>query len=309
MVESLIDECNAVLEPFDFEIRSTRDQIDRHTIYALVGPLLQNVFSFPANPARRQINTASDTLIQTATPHSADEIAFFRRLLDAMFETNNTLNAEVLAVKANDAIHLNKKDDGTAALTLKAAEDALGAFVDEGWLAKSRYPPIPPVGYQPTTDTDSNNWYSLAPRGLLELAGYLKTTYNDGGSDSDDETAGSGDRVKSCEACREIITVGLRCGDLRCRARFHRPCEDQYFKVHRERRCPLCKAAWDAEPVGEEAAAKLRRRIVRSGGGTPGGQRVESVGGVEVEESAGEGMDVEVEVEVSTGAEDEDEED
>lgn len=132
-----ISDINDELSKFDFEIRSMRDQSDRHTIWAFV-------------------NSSPDTIIQMATHHSADEIAYFRRLLDAMFETNNTLRAEVLAVRANEALHLNKNpppprvDDArppassaavssSGGLTMKQAEEALKAFVDEGWLQKSRY--------------------------------------------------------------------------------------------------------------------------------------------------------------------------
>lgn len=134
-----VADINDELSKFDFEVRSMRDQGDHHTIWAFV-------------------NSNPDTIIQMATHHSADEIAYFRRLLDAMFETNNTLRAEVLAVRANEALHLNKNPPpppppadeaqsqaGSAAvsssggLTLKQAEEALKAFVDEGWLQKSRY--------------------------------------------------------------------------------------------------------------------------------------------------------------------------
>jgi hypothetical protein len=110
------------------------------------------------------VNTASDPLIQVATLHSADEIAFFKRLLDAMFETNNTLAAEVLAVKSTDALHLHKNprpdaaratqvEDGDApapvqisgpGLSMKEAEEALDDFVQEGWLQKSRFVLYPP---------------------------------------------------------------------------------------------------------------------------------------------------------------------
>jgi hypothetical protein len=137
MVAQNIADINEELSKFDFEIRSMRDQKDRSTTWAFV-------------------NSNPDTIIQGATHHSADEIAYFRRLLDAMFETNNTLRAEVMAVRANDAIHLNKNPPraveevvpegmhatSSGGLTMKGAEDALKVFVDEGWLEKSRYPPL-----------------------------------------------------------------------------------------------------------------------------------------------------------------------
>lgn len=85
------------------------------------------------------MNNSPDPIIEAATQHTPDEIAFFRRLLDAMFETNNTPRAEVLAVRAHDAIHLNKNVEAASGggLSLKGAEEALAKFVDEGWLEKS----------------------------------------------------------------------------------------------------------------------------------------------------------------------------
>lgn len=238
MVSEFIGDTNDQLSRFDFEIRSTRDQIDRSTIYVLV-------------------NTASDSIIQGATTHSADEIAFFRRLLDAMFETNNTINAEVFAVSTNDAIHLNKNplkepgeqpEDGTqvssGGLTLKGAEEALGVFVKEGWLMRSKA-----------------EWYSLAPRGLIELSIYITQTYNDEDDEDDEENpVPKRAKVKTCHACRDLLTVGQRCEKLSCDIRMHNPCAKQFFRDHRKK-CPGCQEPWTGNvPVGEAAAVKLRRR-------------------------------------------------
>ncbi|KAJ9649593.1 hypothetical protein H2199_000371 [Coniosporium tulheliwenetii] len=76
--------------PLDLEIRSTLSQhSDRTRVYALV-------------------NVTSDPQTQLATTHSADEIAFVKRVLDAMFETNNTSRAEVMAVAGMQALRLCK---------------------------------------------------------------------------------------------------------------------------------------------------------------------------------------------------------
>ncbi|KAA8909088.1 DNA repair protein Nse1 [Sphaerosporella brunnea] len=237
IVSGYIADLNEELSKFDFEIRNMRDQKDRGTIYAFV-------------------NSTPDTLIQSATHHSADEIAFFRRLLDAMFETNNTRRAEVFAVREQEALHLNKNPPraegeatATGGLTIKGAEEALAAFVEEGWLVKSR-----------------NNWYSLAPRGLLELSVYLNQTY----TDSDDEEDASDDdeeyharkRIKKCHACSELLTVGQRCEKLSCDVRMHEPCAVSFFRINKDKKCPRCKTTWTGkESVGEAAAGKLRRHV------------------------------------------------
>lgn len=73
------------------------------------------------------------------------------------------------------------------------AEKVLKSLVAEGWFEKSQ------AGY-----------YSLSPRALMELRGWLIDTYNDEEDDEDDQTM----RIKLCFACKEIITVvsvGLAC--------------------------------------------------------------------------------------------------
>jgi hypothetical protein len=258
-VRGYIGDLNDELGKFDFEVRSMRDQVDRSTVYALV-------------------NSTPDSIIQGATHHTPDEIAFFRRLLDAMFETNNTRRAEVFAVKENDALHLNKNPPGegeasTGGLTHKTAEEALARFVEEGWLEKSRYSiPWPdPRGY--AADEHRNNFYTLAPRGLLELSVYLKETYGDVESseeDSDEEEHPPRRRIKKCEACSELLTVGQRCEKLACDVRMHEPCAVQFFRVNKDKKCPKCKTKWSGkELVGEAAAGKLKRRLQKRAAPVP----------------------------------------
>lgn len=90
--------------------------------------------------------------MQIATSHTADEITFFKRVLDEMFDVNNTQSAEIMAVTSFQAMKLNKnptssqtqratQGEGTqtigAGLTKQGAEECLEAFVMEGWLDKS----------------------------------------------------------------------------------------------------------------------------------------------------------------------------
>lgn len=191
---SYVSACNAALSPLDLEIRSSRPQTTsphrQPLVYAIV-------------------NATSDALTQIATTHSPDEIAFVKRLLDAMFETHNTRRAEVLALTSMQAINLHKasprsRDSGIgaggagatetqgssgASLTMAQAQKVLDDLVEEGWFEKS-----------------AKGFLSLSPRALMELRGWLIETYNEptGGDDSDDEGV---ERVKMCEACREIVTV------------------------------------------------------------------------------------------------------
>jgi hypothetical protein len=77
--ESYVHAASDALSPFDYEIRSTLHQVSKERIWALV-------------------NSTSDALTQMATVRTADEIAFIKRVLDAMFETYNTERQEVMAI-------------------------------------------------------------------------------------------------------------------------------------------------------------------------------------------------------------------
>lgn len=174
---------NNAISPYDLEIRSTYHQTSRTRVYALV-------------------NSTSDPLSQIATPYSVEEIAFLKRVLDAMFETYNTRRHEIMAITSMQAVRLHKpsaenrretqnasESQGAAAqgISMTQAEKMLKTLVDEGWLEKSR-----------------KGFYSLSPRALMELRGWLMETYND--VEDDDEDARTLN-IKLCYACKEIITV------------------------------------------------------------------------------------------------------
>lgn len=186
---SYIAAANTAISPFDLEIRSslrqtqTNEQTTPERVYALV-------------------NTTSDPLTQLATIYTADEIGFIKRLLDAMFETNNTRLSEAMVVSGMQATQLarvssadaNRRQSGTQqqtqggaaqSLSMSQAETILQQLVEDGWLEKSR-----------------KGFYSLSPRGLMELRGWLVATYND--EHDEDRRA---DKIKFCAACRDIITV------------------------------------------------------------------------------------------------------
>ena len=175
---------NTAISSFDLEIRSTLHQQSRKRIFALV-------------------NSTSDPLTQLATVHTADEISYVKRLLDAMFETYNTRRHEIMAVTSMQAAGLAKNSSGNRratqngnaeetqgsagkGLTLVEAERVLKSLVDEGWFEKSR-----------------KGFYSLSPRAIMELRGWLMETYNEDDGEEDERVY----RIKSCHGCKEIITT------------------------------------------------------------------------------------------------------
>lgn len=127
MLTGILGEINDELSVYDLEIKWAKDQNKPDFQFAI-------------------INLTSDPLIHLATAHSPEQIMFFKRLLDAMFETNNQPQAEVLAVRGTDAMNLHKPPKGREAsdeardngLTMRGAEEALTMFVEERWLEKSK---------------------------------------------------------------------------------------------------------------------------------------------------------------------------
>ncbi|WYZ45329.1 hypothetical protein EsH8_VIII_000645 [Colletotrichum jinshuiense] len=228
---------------FDYEIRSTVHQITKKRVYALV-------------------NTASDPMTQLATTYNAEQIAFTKRLLDAMFETYNSPRMELMCLTEMQAIKLarpprlnnNNDEDGAPSQTQSSAdkglkhsevEDMLANLANQGWLEKSR-----------------DGFNSLSPRALLELRAWLIDSYND-----PDAAAEEWQRIKFCEACKEIVTIGQRCSERDCNARLHNTCQEAYWRTQRSHKCPKCSREWDGNHfVGEravtstEAYQKGRRR-------------------------------------------------
>lgn len=243
--DNYVNSLNNQISAFDFEIRFTLHQATKERVYALV-------------------NTTSDAITQMSTLHSADEIAFVKRVLDAMFETFNTPRAEIMAITGMQALRLAKppQQDGenrrqsstqnqngnantaNAGLTGTQAEKVMDNMLAEGWFELSQ-----------------KGYYTLSPRALMELRGWLIDMYNDREEvDDEDEDEEAHVKIKSCAACRDIVTVGQRCPNLVCQVRLHNHCIRNMFRARGgQEECPGCKQAWvEPPPVGEKAAKKGR---------------------------------------------------
>lgn len=143
--------------------------------------------------------------MQLATVNTADEIGFLKRVLDAMFEKYNTIRQELCAIKGMDAMKLAKppaedrretqngsttQGSSGQGLTQGQTEKMLQSLVEEGWFELSQ-----------------KGYYSLSPRALMELRGWLLETYNTMDSDDDSEVENRVNKVKVCVACKEILTT------------------------------------------------------------------------------------------------------
>lgn len=128
-----------------------------------------------------------------------------------MFETYNTPRHEVMAITSMQAIKLHKsptedvrqtqngsETQGSAGqgLTMGQAEKMMKTLVEEGWFEKS-----------------IKGFYSLSPRALMELRGWLWETYNDV-EDDEEEDGRVSKKIKQCFACKELITTVSRAGAI-----------------------------------------------------------------------------------------------
>lgn len=246
-VRQLISKAREAVAPLDYDIRSTFHQTTRVQVWAL-------------------INAHSDPSTQLATSRTPDEIAFIKRVLDAMFETYNTQRQEVMAVTAAQARKVarpparetrNGEAEGEEpqlaadrGLKHSEVERLLPSLVEEGWF-----------------ELGDEGFYSLSARSLMELKTWLLETYND-----PDVAPEDWQRIKFCEACKDIITTGQRCMDRDCNMRLHDICAEAFWRTRRggQKICPRCQTAWSGlNFVGERSVtetAAAHRRAGRANG-------------------------------------------
>jgi non-structural maintenance of chromosomes element 1 len=197
--QTLIQTLNAALSPFAYEIRSQHSQTA--------------TTRSPDEARYALVNATSDPQTALATLHSPDEIAFVRRVLDAMFDANNLPGKEVMAVKAMDAIRLGKVSQRqqqqqqqqltatqavsgsggapAASLTMEKAEKMIDMLVEEEWF-----------------DRSGSGYLTLSTRSLMELGQWLFDTYNDPAEEWRDRDAERvWQRIKTCEGCKQIVTI------------------------------------------------------------------------------------------------------
>ncbi|MBE3050213.1 hypothetical protein IMZ48_48495 [Candidatus Bathyarchaeota archaeon] len=231
--ETYINTASEVVSQYDYQIRSALHQVTKERSWALV-------------------NTTSDPTTQLATTFTADEISFIKRVLDAIFDTYNTPRMEKLCITRAEAVALcrpprHAPDASTGDATPTNTTDrglrhsdvhrVMDDLVAGAWFEKS------PDGF-----------YALAPRALVELRTWLLDTYND-----PDAPAGEWQRVKNCEACREVVTHGQRCAERDCTARIHDICEEALWRARRGRTCPQCDRGWSGDKfVGERAVTSTK---------------------------------------------------
>lgn len=234
--KSYIEAASRAISFFDYEIRCTVHQVTKEALFVLV-------------------NTTSDPMTRLATTYTAEEIGFVRRMLHAMFDKYNTKRLEAICLSEMQAMQLARPRrhhdgeegggqvaEGTQSQTQSSdkglkhseVEKLLVKLIGEGWLERS-----------------ATGRYSLSPRALMELRTWLVESFND-----PDAAPGRWQRIKICEACKNIVTHGQRCAERDCTVRLHDICDDVFWRTQRRKECPRCSTVWTGKHfVGERALA------------------------------------------------------
>lgn len=266
-VEKFVRLAREAVSPLDFDIRKLLHQKTKEPVWAFV-------------------NVTSDPSTQLATTHTADEISFVKRLLDAIFDTYNKPRLELMCLTEDQALKLSRPSpprNGRVSLGEAGASQAatdkglkhsevlalLASLVAEGWLEKSR-----------------GGFYSLTPRALMELAAWMNESYND-----PDAEGHEWQRIKHCEACKDVVTVGQRCAHLGCNVRIHDICEEAFWRSRRDRTCPKCRTPWDGEHFVGERAVTASAASRHSNGRGGGARRSEVVRSIVEEAEEGDGQE------------------
>ncbi|KAF3036217.1 hypothetical protein E8E12_007543 [Didymella heteroderae] len=245
-ITPILQTINARLEPYNYEIRHGRNQQSKELTYALV-------------------NKTSDAMTQLATRFSASEIAYIRRLLDAMFETNNTSVRETMAVKQLEANNLAKPRRSRQSQAASMVEEGESQVPDTGITIAEADLVLEELIKDGFLQLSKHGYYSLAPRALMELHSYLKETYNETAEYVEDEPT---IRIRDCEGCREIVTYGIRCNNRECGVRWHDRCANQYYrnKSGDGKKCPKCRTACGGDVYVGERADRVAGRTSSGGG-------------------------------------------
>ena len=256
-LNNYIHAANHHISNLDLEIRSTLHQITGERVYALV-------------------NATSDAATQLATAFTPEEMGFVKRVLDSIFVGHNTSRIEAVAVPGLHLIKLHNKTaagqrigtggatqqnggtgetqgSGGPAITVAQAQKVLDSLIAQGWLEKSK------AGF-----------YTLSPRGLMELRGWLMDTYNeDSDAEAEEGRRLNPTKIKVCYACKDIVTIGQRCSRQKCGVRFH----DRCIRTQKVRKCPVCKTTWEGDYlVGEKAIPTGKDNSARTSGAGRGSQ-------------------------------------
>ncbi|GAA5998799.1 uncharacterized protein JCM10292_007241, partial [Rhodotorula paludigena] len=167
------------------DIKTTRDQESGTGMYILV-------------------NTIQDEPAKIATEYKAEEIAFFKAVVEKIMLAPRAS----YSISQTDAVRCAK-----APLTKTVAIQLIKSLLAKGWLS-----------------LHSSGRLLLSPRSLVELAPYLRETFGGDDEDVDDGV------VVDCNDCLTIVTSGYACPNPACGIRLHTYCTQRRLGANGQ--CP-----------------------------------------------------------------------
>ncbi|GAA5976751.1 hypothetical protein JCM10908_005619 [Rhodotorula pacifica] len=225
--ETFITELEPGLSLCGLDIKTARDQDSGANYLALV-------------------NTIEDDVAKLTTEYKAEEIAFFRAVVDKIM----TARKLAYSTTSTEAVRLAKPP-----VTKANAMQLIKSFLATGWLS-----------------LHSSRRLLLSPRSTIELAPYLRETFGQGEDPNDEDAPDSAQEriIVDCNLCMAMVTSGYACPNKDCGIRLHTFCVAQ--RLGNDARCParldpnnanacqqrilttpnLCNRIWPRDPASRK---------------------------------------------------------
>ncbi|GAA5942029.1 hypothetical protein JCM1841_005430 [Sporobolomyces salmonicolor] len=205
-LETFIAQMEPGLSMCGLDIKQTRDQETGTPLFVL-------------------INSIQDDPAKLATEYKAEEIAFFKAVVEKIILAPRMS----YSVSQTDAVRCAK-----APVTKTVAIQLIKSLLAKGWLT------LHPSGR-----------LILSPRSLVELAPYLRDTFQD---EDEEDTTPRERPVVDCNLCLGIVTSGYACPNEDCGVRLHSFCVSQ--RLGNSGQCPDrlthpggCNQIWPQDPT------------------------------------------------------------
>ncbi|BGP38394.1 hypothetical protein JCM10450v2_002339 [Rhodotorula kratochvilovae] len=207
-LENFVAQMEPGLSLCGLDIKTTRDQESGAGMYILV-------------------NTIQDEPAKVATEYKAEEIAFFKAVVEKIMLAPRLS----YSITQTDAVRCAK------GITRSAAIQLVKSLLAKGWLS-----------------LHSSGRLILSPRSLVELAPYLRETFAVDAEDGE-EPEPRHRVVVDCNDCLAIVTSGYACPNVACGVRLHTFCAPRRLGANGQ--CPdhfanpdhPCKQTWPRDPA------------------------------------------------------------
>ncbi|KAI8893028.1 Nse1 non-SMC component of SMC5-6 complex-domain-containing protein [Globomyces pollinis-pini] len=151
------------------------------------------------------VNRNSDEISKLATHYNANEINYFRLIVNTVVESDK------FKISVNSALNLTSRLEPS--IPSSAGEIAVNKFIDDLWLL------------------ERNGYLSLSTRTLVELELYMIQKYEE--------------FIITCQICKENIwNEFVRCKSKKCEVKVHRYCFSKLATRNQGPKCPGCQSVW-----------------------------------------------------------------